>query len=94
MRTLIGELSKNYRSFKLRYLLYEECDNFSDQIFFSLLIEKRNEHENDYKAIRNFTNSRKVAEKVLKKLYAGNVTPVGLPYIIEDFIISQYLVNI
>lgn len=93
MKTLISELSKNYRSFSLRYLLFEECDNFSDQIYFSLLIEKRNEQENDFKAIQNFTSSRKVAEKMFKKLYVGSVTPIGLPYIIEDFIISQYLVN-
>jgi hypothetical protein len=94
VKKLIGDLSRNYRSCSLRYLLFEEYDCFSDEVYFSLLIELRNEKENDFKMVQNFTNSRRDAEKMLKKLYTGTVTPISLPNIIEDYIISQYLVNI
>jgi hypothetical protein len=93
VKTLIREMTKKYRSFSLRYLLFEECDKFSDEIQFSLLIELRNKKKNDFIIVHNFTSNRTDAEKILKKLHAGKVTPIGLPYIIEDYVISQYLVN-
>lgn len=94
MKTLIRELSRDYRSCTLRYLLFEECDNFSDKVYYSILIEFRSKKGNDFKTLQNFTSSRKVAERILNKLCAGKVTPLGLPYIIEDYVTSQYLINI
>jgi hypothetical protein len=91
---LVSELKKDYKRFSLRYLLYEECDsNYSDKFFFSLLIELRRGDISDFIKIQNFTSSRMDAEKMLRRLYAGKVTPVGLPYIIEDYVTSKYLVN-
>lgn len=93
MKKLIGQLSKNYGGCLLRYLLFEECDNFKDQVYFSLLVEKRDETEYDFKMVRDFTNKRTEAEKMLKRVCAGKVTPVGLPYVIEDYVIGQYLLT-
>ena len=95
MKTLVSELKKNYRSFSLRYLLYEECDsNYSNEIFFSLLIELRKGDMNDFKIVQNFTSSRTDAEKMLRRLHAGKVTPLGLPYVIEDLVLKQYILNV
>lgn len=87
MKTLIGELVKENERFSLRYLLFEENDK--DQLkssFFNILVELHDNKHDEFAEARNFTGNRKLAERMLKRLSLGTVTPVGLPYIIEDYL--------
>ncbi|HAN20739.1 MAG TPA: hypothetical protein DCP51_03555 [Clostridiales bacterium] len=87
MKTLIGEQIKECENFSLRYLLYEEndCEQF-ERNFFSLLVELNGNEQNDFATARDFTADRTIAENMLDSLCSGTVTPVGLPYIIEDYL--------
>jgi hypothetical protein len=87
MKKLIGELNVKCKKFSLKYLLFEEFDiEICDMLFFSLLIELLDGKHNEFAQVRNFTNDRIIAEQMLCKICFGKVTPIGLPYIIEDFI--------
>jgi len=87
VKKLIGERKLRCERFKLRYLLFEESDfKHSENVFFSLLVELSDGKKSEIAQARDFTSRRSEAEKMLSKICRGKVTPMGLPYIMEDYI--------
>ena len=87
VKKLIDEKSLRCKSFTLKYLLFEECDDMHNgKSFFSLSVELRNGRICEIAEARDFTASRTATLYMLKSMRSGKVTPTGLPYIIEDYI--------
>jgi len=87
LKTLISELKRDCERFTLRYQLFEEFDNeHFGKSFFSFTVKLYdNEHVETAEA-RDVTSCRVSAEKLLKAICSGTVTPTCLPYIIEDYL--------
>jgi len=79
LKTLISELKRDCERFTLRYQLFEEFDNEHTVKLYD------NEHVETAEA-RDVTSCRVSAEKLLKAICSGTVTPTCLPYIIEDYL--------
>lgn len=87
MKKLIGEQKMECECFTLRYLLFEECDDKNcNNVFFSLLVELYACKKSEFAEARDFTGNRTAAEHMLRALHSGKVTPISLPYIIEDYL--------
>jgi len=91
MKKLIDVLSIRCKKFTLKYLLYEETDiELCDMLFYSLLTILFDEQHNEFAQAKKFTSDRTIAYRMLNKISTGKVTPVGLHYIIEDFIAEPF----
>lgn len=69
----------------LKYIIQES--NYNGNILYGFKIEKYlNNQFSESECFENITDSYKIAQIILKKLYEGLVTPVTLCYVIDDII--------
>jgi hypothetical protein len=83
-----GEVKKNI---ELEYYLIESdfnsLDGISGEKVYGIEIIKRTEEEKyECEMIRNFSNSEVCTKDLLEKLATHKVTPVALPFVMDDLL--------
>lgn len=87
VKRLVAELKRAYKDFTLRYLLFEENEDLeTERTFYSFVVQKLHGHKNNFAEARDITSDPMQANELLNGLYSGEVTPIGLHYVIEDYI--------
>ncbi|HHW49540.1 MAG TPA: hypothetical protein GXX14_13130 [Clostridiaceae bacterium] len=76
---------------QLEYYLVEsespgDLQTYTDKVFGIEIVKKIGNNEVERKLIRNYSHSRQTTENILKVLAENTVTPVSLPYILDDII--------
>lgn len=79
------------KPFRLEYYLLEsegsDLEELKGEKVFGIEIVKiTDETEVETRTVRNLSCSRKLAMDILKKLVYNTVTPVGMPFVIDDII--------
>lgn len=79
------------KPFELEYYLLEsetkEIEGMSIQKVYGIEVVKREDNMDvERKVIRDFSCCRENTKKILDKLAVNTVTPVGLPFILDDMI--------
>lgn len=84
-------------AFKLEYYLVEsenseiheygpELDSESERVFGIEVVKRENSGKMESKLICNYSNSKKNAMDILNKMAENTVTPVSLPFVLDDLI--------
>jgi len=64
----------------------EDMEAHTDKVFGLEIIKKVGSVEVERKLIKNYSHSRQTTMNILKLLAENTVTPVSLPYILDDII--------